>query len=183
MRLRVALVVGLFVAAACTRSVEPEPEPEVREPPPARPLVSRWDPPADLPHLESTPPELRERIDALVAVLMDTDAGREALDAQQELAVIGKPAFPRVVGAMAALRDQLTDEDTFDQRLLESSLMLGDRTLRLMDGYLDSHGKAVIQPGADRKYVRYILRLHYKRWVQHLSQMDELPGPYDPDES
>jgi len=143
----------------------------------AAPQASRWDPPADLVHLEKTPAELRKAIDALVAVMMDPQAGSKSLDAQRKLIAIGKPAFPRVLGAMAAARERLTDQDTMDERLLESSLKLADECLRAMDGYLDSKEKAVIRPGVDRKYVMYILRLHYRRWNEVLKDLDTMPGP------
>ena len=86
-------------------------------------------------------------------------------DAQTQLAAIGKPAFPVILGAMAKLRDELTDVDSFDERFLESSLMLADETLRRMDGYLDSHDFSTIRPGTDKKYVVWILKWHHKRWL------------------
>jgi len=138
---------------------------------------SRWDPPADLAHLDKTPAELRKAIDALIAVMMDPQAGSKSLDAQRKLIAIGKPAFPRVLGAMAAARERLTDQDTVDERLLESSLKLADECLRAMDGYLDAKDKGVIRPGTDKKYVTYILRLHYKRWNEVLKDLDTMPGP------
>lgn len=177
-----ALLVGLVALAACTKAVEPEPEPAAPKTEPARPPVSRWDPPADLPHLESTPPELRARIDDRVAVLLDPMAGRDSLAAREELVAIGKPAFPRILGGMAGVRDRITDDDNMDERLRESSLMIADQALRQMDGYLDRMQKSVIRPGSDRKYITYILRLHYKRWTQVLSELDTLPGPYAPDQ-
>ncbi|MHC4930641.1 MAG: hypothetical protein ACYTGV_00405, partial [Planctomycetota bacterium] len=59
----------------------PEPVPPPRREPPIR--QSRWDPPADLPHLESTPAELRQRIDEQIEIMFDPDAGRESLEAKE----------------------------------------------------------------------------------------------------
>ena len=145
---------------------------------PARP--SRWDPPGDLDHLETTPKAQREQIDRLVEVMLDPTAGADSLKAKAKLAAIGKPAFPRVLGAMARLRDQIADQDTMQERLMESSLKLGDECLRGMDGYLNAKAKGVIRPGSDKRYIRYILRLHFKRWKQVLKGMAKMPGPYDP---
>jgi len=139
---------------------------------------SRWDPPATLGHLKTTPPAKRKQIDALVAVMMDPMAGRKSLDAKEKLAAIGKPAFLPVLRAMARARDAITDKDTVEERLLESSLKLADECLRTMDGFLDSKGKQPIRPGTDRKYIRYILRLHYRRWMEHLKDLAAMPGPF-----
>jgi hypothetical protein len=141
---------------------------------------SRWDAPATLGHLKTTPPAQRKQIDDLIGLLMDPQAGRDSLDAKQKLAAIGKPAFPVILGAMARVRDTIGDTDTIEERLIESSLKLADECLREMDGYLESKAKAVIRPGTDRTYIAYIIRLHYKRWKQKLEMMDRMPGPYDP---
>ncbi|MHC4549612.1 MAG: hypothetical protein ACYTEZ_12640 [Planctomycetota bacterium] len=128
----------------------------------------RRDPPAMLGHLPATPEEQRQRIDELVKILLDPEEGRRSLDAKQKLAAIGLPAFPVILGAMAGIRDRITDDDSFEERLLESSLKLADECLRGMDSFLDSKGKAPIRPGTDRKYIQYILRLHYRRWKEVL---------------
>jgi len=141
---------------------------------------SRWDPPADLGHLKDTPPALRKQIDELVGLMMDPMAGRDSLDAKSKLAAIGKPAFLPILGAMAKIRDTITDVDSMDERLIESSLKLGDECLREMDGYLESKGKQPIRPGTDKKYIAYILRLHYRRWKEYLHDKPEMPGAYDP---
>ena len=78
------------------------------------------------------------------------------------------------------MRDTIGDTDTIDERLIESSLKLADETLREMDGYLESKMKPVIRPGTDKKYIVYIIRLHYRRWKEKLEMMDTMPGPYDP---
>jgi len=161
---------------------EEQPAPPPRElagTPKRKPGTSRFDPPANLGHLETTPPELRKQIDTEVAILLDPQAGREVHEAKAKLAAIGKPAFPVVLGAMATVRDTLTDNDTMEERLIESSLMLADQCLREMDGWLDAKGKQIIRPGTDKKYVQYILRLHYRRWLEVLKDMPEMPGPYD----
>jgi hypothetical protein len=141
---------------------------------------SKYDPPVDIPHLEDTPPELREKIDNYITSMFDPWAGRDSTDAKYELINIGKPAFPRILAKMAAVRDTITDVDNDDERLIESSLKLADEALREMDGYLTSHTKPVLRPGSEKKYIAYICRLHYKRWVTVLKDMPAMPGPYDP---
>jgi hypothetical protein len=141
--------------------------------------TSRYDPPATLGHLETTPPELRKQIDECVAMLLDPQAGRESHEAKAKLAAIGKPAFLPLLGAMAKVRDTISDNDSMEERLIESSLMLADQCLREMDGFLDSHAKGVIRPGTDKKYLAYVMRMHYKRWDEVLKDMPEMPGPFD----
>ena len=145
--------------------------------PPADPPV---DPPADLAHLGTTPADLRRKIDELVAVLLDPQAGRMSLQAREELRAIGKAAFPRILGAMARVRDRITDEDSIMERLLESNLRLADECLRSMDGHLDAQERTVLRPGVDKDHIQYILRLHYRRWNEKLKDLDELPGPHRP---
>jgi len=152
--------------------------------------LGKYDPPATLSHLDSTPPELRREIDELVAVLLDPDAGREVQEAKAKLAAIGKPAYLPILGRMAAIRDTITDNDTMEERKIECSLMLGDQCLREMDGFLDANGKQIIRPGMDKKYIKYILVLHYRRWLggmpagaQGLKDMAEMPGPFDPEKA
>ena len=142
--------------------------------------TSRWDAPATLGHLRTTPPAQRKQIDEFVALMMDVQAGRDSLDAKQKLAAIGKPAYPVILGAMAKVRDTIGDTDTIEERLTESSLKLADECLREMDGWLVSKQKAPIRPGTDKQYIVYIIRLHYRRWKEKLEAMDEMPGPYDP---
>jgi hypothetical protein len=172
----------LVLLAACGPDPAPlPPEPFAGPTSPrvaAAPARGKYDPPADLGHLETTGAGERERIDGRIAVLLDPKRGREAIEAKVELATIGKPAFLPLLGAMARIRDTITDVDTMEERLVESSLLLADQCLREMDGYLDSRGKAPIRPGTDRKYIDYILRLHYKRWLQVLADMPEMPGPF-----
>jgi hypothetical protein len=147
--------------------------------------LGRYDPPSTLGHLDDTPPDLRKQIDELVAVLLDPQAGKEVHEAKAKLAAIGKPAFLPILGKMAAIRDTITDADTMDERLTESALMLADQCLREMDGFLEASGKQVIRPGTDKKYIKYILVLHYRRWndglgATPLKDMPEMPGPFDP---
>ena len=173
----------------------PEPEKAAPAPPPAAepaPAVAeaepplprkKWDPPVTLDHLPTTPQDERRRIDDLIVVLFDPQAGRDSLRAKQELALIGKPAFLPVLGEMAIVRDTITDNDSMEERLIESSLKLADECLREMDGYLDAHDKAVIRPGTDKKYIEYILRMHYKRWMDGcgsppLKDLERMPGPF-----
>lgn len=134
---------------------------------------SRWDPPPDLPHLDSTPALQRALIDQLIKVMLDVDAGRDALDAKEKLIAIGPRAYPRIVSAMVRITDKLTDNNGAAERLQESSLKLADETLRRMDSYLDDKGKSTIRPGSEKKYIRYILRLHYKRWKDVLAPLAE----------
>lgn len=169
----------------------PTPPPEERPPGPApasepkpRGSISKYDPPATLGHLETTPPEQRQQIDDLIVVMFDVDAGRRSLEAKAKLAAIGKPAFLPILGRMAQVRDTITDDDSMEERLAESSLMLADQSLREMDGYLDGKDKQWIRPGTDRKYIKYILILHYRRWTDGLGSpplkdVDKMPGPFD----
>ena len=135
-----------------------------------------------MPHLASTEPKLRRRIDELVTTMMDLDAGRDSLDAKEALIAIGKPAFPRVLGAMAKIRDTITDVDNAAERMVETSLKLMDECLREMDGWLTARGKSSLRPGSEKRYISYICRLHYKRWMQKLQHMDEMPGPFEGDD-
>ncbi len=173
-------------AAADTPSPETPDKPAVAPDKPKiggekpRELVSQYDAPSDLAHLEDTPPELRARIDELIKLVMDHDAGKASLRAKDELILIGKPAFPRMLGAMAKLRDTITDVDSNEERLLESSLKLCDEALREMDGWLNAKNKSVLRPGSEKKYIAYIIRMHYKRWKVDLEKLDKMPGPYDP---
>lgn len=146
--------------------------------------AGKYDPPATLGHLETTPPEQRKQIDELIALMFDVQAGRESHDAKAKLAAIGKPAFLPVLGKMAVIRDTITDEDSMPERLIESSLMLADGCLREMDGFLEASGKQVIRPGTDKKYIKYILLLHYRRWndgmgSRPLKDMETMPGAFD----
>jgi len=50
--------------------------------------------PEPLEHLETTPPDLRKRIDGLYAKLINLDLTTEASAAKRELVTIGKPAIP-----------------------------------------------------------------------------------------
>jgi hypothetical protein len=86
---------------------------------------------------------------------------------------------------MAKVRDTIADTDSMEERLIESSLKLADECLREMDGYLDAHDKAPIRPGTEKNYVEYVLRIHYRRWLDGmgstpLKDMETMPGPFDP---
>jgi hypothetical protein len=195
-----ACVVVLGVIAACEgekNASAPEPKPpltaeDIESPAERAPQTtpakekpqewrrSRWDAPTDLPHLASTDHELRRKIDGLVATMLDVKAGRDALRARDELVTLSKPVFPRVLAAMAEIRDTITDNDSAEERRIELSLQRADECLREIDGWLTSKQKAPIRPGADRKYIAYIIRLHYRRWREKLQHMDEMPGPFDP---
>jgi predicted Zn finger-like uncharacterized protein len=50
--------------------------------------------PEPLEHLEDTPPELRARIDGLVATMLDLELTKEGARARRELIEIGRPAIP-----------------------------------------------------------------------------------------
>ncbi len=147
-------------------------------------VKSKYDPPATLGHLETTPPEQRKQIDDWIVLMLDPQAGRDSLDAKTKLAATGKPAFPPVLGAMAKIRDSIADTDSPEERLIESSLKLADECLREMDGYLEAHDKAPIRPGTEKNYIEYVLRIHYRRWMEGmgstpLKDMETMPGPFD----
>jgi hypothetical protein len=161
------------------------PGPFVPQGAPAGARRGKYDPPATLGHLETTAPDVRKEIDRLVAVMLDPKAGRDSLEAKAKLAAIGKPAFLPVLGAMAGIRDAIGDTDSAEERLTESALKLADECLREMDGYLDAHDKAPIRPGTEKKYIQYILRIHYRRWLDGmgldpLKDVEKMPGPFDP---
>jgi hypothetical protein len=143
-------------------------------------LKSKFDPPTDIPHVEGTPEDVKKQIDELITVMFDQDAGIDSHHAKKKLIALGKPSFPRILAKMASVRDTITDVDSMEERLLESSLMLADDALREMDGYLEANSKSKLRPGSEKKYIAYICRLHYKRWVQVLEAMPEMPGPFDP---
>ncbi|MCZ6787527.1 MAG: hypothetical protein O7E54_10250 [Planctomycetota bacterium] len=149
--------------------------------PPARALKaaalkkSKWDPPANLGHLDETTNEERARIDKLIKTMLDPDMGRDSHKARQELVRFGKKAFPRILGEMAKIRDTITDKDDDEERLIESGLMLGDNCLREIDPYLNAFNKTVLRPGASKRYIVYILRLHYKRWMTDLNPPPKKP--------
>jgi len=50
--------------------------------------------PEPLGHLDTTPPDMRDRIDRLFATLIDLDLTRESAAAKRELVEIGKPVIP-----------------------------------------------------------------------------------------
>ncbi len=81
---------------------------------------------------------------------------------------------------MAKIRDTITDVDNHDERMLESSLRLADGCLREMDGYLNAYNKTKLSIGCTKRYITYICRLHYKRWIKDLQKMPKMPGPHDP---
>ena len=105
-------------------------------------------------------------------------------EAKEKLTAIGKPAFLPVLGKMAAIRDSLIDDDSMPERRIESALMQADQCLRVMDGYLDAHEKGIIRPGERKDYIEYVLRIHYRRWMDGmgstaLKDMETMPGAYD----
>ncbi len=142
--------------------------------------LSKWDPPPDIPHLKETTPEERKKIDEAIVTMMDPDMGRDSHIAKQDLVFMGKKAFPRVLASMAKIRDTITDVDNDEERLIESSLRLADGCLREMDGYLNAYNKTRLSIGCTKRYITYICRLHYKRWIKDLQKMPKMPGPHDP---
>ncbi|MHC4847933.1 MAG: ChaN family lipoprotein [Planctomycetota bacterium] len=135
-----------------------------------------WDAPKDLDHLESTPEELRSKIDELIVVMMGPEEDGEALRAQQLLVEIGKPAFPVVIAALIRLDPKFdaSDEDTV--RL--SAAQRADSCLRWMDGSGAASELRPLGPGVDKKTFRRIVELHAERWKGELVKMEALPGPY-----
>jgi hypothetical protein len=101
---KLALVDGRWKAWAWKRWLTPEEEQAAHKPPPSTrgmKQVTLSDgsrvlerEPAPLGHLDTTPPELRARIDQLYANLIDLSLTSEALQAARELERIGKPAVP-----------------------------------------------------------------------------------------
>jgi predicted Zn finger-like uncharacterized protein len=101
---QLALVDGRWKAWGWKRWLTPEEEKAARKAPPSTPGVTRVTlsdgsrvierEPEPLGHLETTSPELRERIDRLYATLIDLSLTSEASQAARELERIGKPAVP-----------------------------------------------------------------------------------------
>jgi len=88
----ISMTVVLLLLVGCASTPEPAVEPTT-PPEPEPPLVR------ELPHLESTPPELRAEIDRLAVTLVDFYAGSSAVEAQDRLIEIGHPALPKVLSA------------------------------------------------------------------------------------
>lgn len=67
--------------------------------------------PAPLDHLESTPPELRTRIDRLCVQLIDLSLDpRDNADAKLELVEIGGPALPGLLTSLVGIKLETQDE-------------------------------------------------------------------------
>ena len=122
-------------------------------------------PPADLAHLVDTPESVKEAIDAHVRALCQSEGAEHRDRALRELVAIGRPAFPRILGRMAALCDQVHPDVDEPPAEIASQLARCDLALRGIDKYLDSKGVMTITVGHSRLYVEYICRLHYKRWL------------------
>jgi hypothetical protein len=78
-------------------------------------------------HLESTPPELRERIDRLVDTAVNLSLTVEADEAREDLIEIRKPAIPRILNRFVGL--DMTDMDHIQMANILH------QTLREMTGY------------------------------------------------
>ncbi len=87
---------------------------------------SRNDHIAQVPPLADTPPELTEKIEANVAIVMDLSKTSEAVDARNELLRIGKPAIPHLLSAIAR-----KGVDTPDAMMVVNQLVI---TLRDLTG-------------------------------------------------
>ncbi len=78
--------------------------------------------PEPLPHLDDTPPELRDRIDALCAQLIDLELRpKENSQAKQELVAIGKPALPALLTKMYETPIE-TEDDAIKLNLVNQAL-------------------------------------------------------------
>lgn len=142
--------------------------------------ISKWNPPDDIGHLESTSAEQRKEIDELLVMMFDPYAGRDSIDAKPKLALIGKPAYLPILAAMVKAKANFKWDNQHDDNVNMSSVKLADECLRMMDGYLEANGIGVIRPGTDETYYGYVVRMHYKRWKKTLEALDEMPGPFDP---
>ena len=65
--------------------------------------------PEPLPHLEDTPQEVRDRIDELLAMMLDLELTTQASKASRELIEIGRPAIPSLLTHL--FENKLTNED------------------------------------------------------------------------
>jgi hypothetical protein len=82
--------------------------------------------PVPLDHFEDTPPELRKKIDADIAALMDNSDPRRANRAQLDLLDIGKAAVPRLLNKMYEVKPKGRDDVEALNRVI--------KTLRIMSG-------------------------------------------------
>lgn len=79
-----------------------------------------------LPHVEGTPPEIQREVDDLVVKLVDIDApGAQSNQAIRRLKAIGKPAVPRLLNQMVAIK--LDSQDNV-LRLRRIAMALEDLT-------------------------------------------------------
>ncbi|MHC4954628.1 MAG: hypothetical protein ACYTGZ_12150 [Planctomycetota bacterium] len=141
---------------------------------------SRYNPPADLGHLESTSAEDKKKIDELIATLFDPDSGRDGFDAKRKLIATGKPAFCPLLAEMVRTKKKLKWDRSIEDNIQMSSVRLADEVLREMDGWVEAKNIQRIVPGTDEKYFDYVTRMYYKRWLTVLQKLDKMPGPYDP---
>jgi len=142
--------------------------------------ISRWNPPEDMGHLKETPADERKVIDDLLTLVFDPLAGKASLSAKQKLAIIGKPAYLPILASIRNAKKTMKWDNQHDDNLLMSSAKLADECLRIMDGYLEANGVGVIRPGTPENFYNFVIRMHYKRWIKTLADLDTMPGPYDP---
>ncbi len=141
--------------------------------------LSRWNPPDDIGHLESTSAEKRKEIDDLITLMFDATAGRDGMDAKRKLIQMDKAAFLPLLAMIVSVKKDLKWDRSIDDNQLMSSVRMADEVLREMDGYMEAKSIGKIRPGTDEEYYGYLVRMYYKRWVTELSKMDKMPGPYD----
>ena len=142
--------------------------------------LSRWNPPDDIGHLESTPPEKRKEIDDLITVMFDPSSGSDGFKAKRKLVQMDKAAFLPLLAKIKNTKKLIKWDRSIDDNQLMSSVRMADEVLREMDGYMEAKQIGKIRPGTDEKYYDYLLRIYYKRWLTDLSKLDRMPGPYDP---
>ncbi len=66
--------------------------------------------PEPLAHLEDTPPDVRKRIDAAYATMIDLNLTREAGAAKRDLVAIGKPAIPKLLTGLFEIPLETEDQ-------------------------------------------------------------------------
>ena len=141
--------------------------------------LSRWNPPDDIGHLESTPAAKRKEIDDLITLMFDPMSGRDGFDAKRKLIQMDKAAFLPLLAKIVSVKKDLKWDRSIDDNQLMSSVRMADEVLREMDGYMEAKSIGKIRPGTDEEYYGYLVRMYYKRWVTELSKLDKMPGPYD----
>jgi hypothetical protein len=111
----------------------------------------------ELDHVEDTPPALRTEIDKLAATIVDFFAGRDALDAQDRLKEIGRPAIPKVLSAFLKTGDYGSREGMINACVV-------DQTLRSIVGDAAKLSELKQFANPDKKLIERTVKYWYIWW-------------------